>query len=1443
MAGKRFIALTIKADGSQPLAEVKRIRSAFAAIDADSEKSARKALGGSGSLGGISDAQVRAAVRASDEVAKATITIDRSYARSGASAARAAAEVKESTASVTASLKHEAESVVKESARIIATKQKQAREIRRLTAEEFKQREEARKVDALVSHMRGLSPAQLEKEVAQSAKEARRLSTYSNNLIGESQKAITQAERAASGAETAIARTTKSLTAAKAEATSFGGVIGAWAGPVGVGLGVVATLTLMVGALGLGFVKLAQHSAKVGGEIYDASSKINFAAETVGALKLAADQSGGSLEGLTTGLGYFDKFLGQAEQGGKKQIAVLDRLAISTKDNETALVDAFRVLSRMPEGYAQTTLAMQLFGKGGKDILALIKQTGGDLPAFIKGMKDAGLVMSNDGARAADAFGDKLTELEARLSIVTANIGVKMLPTMLAYINRFEAELQRSGSSVDEVGDIVNRTLLGVIDSIGAVVKAGEVLYGGIVTLIAPFIQLQVVIAYLASSVLHLLSAGFALATGDIATFRSELQAVSNNGSEMIVKLQSIANWAYRAGQTAKEAWSWIARTAGADPLERDVRAAGGHKLSKEEIEQIMRGGGPVRDVNLAGLGGGGGGGGKGGASEKDAATRAAIKGLELQQKTAERVYRETAEAAKRSYDQQSINLDEFVRQSKEAEQALLNSKLATVDAELVAAQKLSKGRDRELQVKELTEKAAAARSEYNRNVQRIDDDAAKTEIQSLRAHQESLLSIGESIDQRSIETYRAIAENRIITQEGLEKKILDIQTAAFNRRLEALTSEERALFEAVGVVYDAAGNMIAGIENAANVNVQEFRRINDQIKGITEKQVATQEEADRRIAAGRQKDIESARQHANQLRSIEMENLNLSIAIGNAKIDQLERLGASPAYIKQQRQAQDVASEILRNRQAQIDILAAQGSVNLQGKTAQEKAEIEALFRERMQLEEVGHQNKMAEIMQRPLVAYREKVKEVSDSIGDILGSSLTSFEGGVIGMLKRIEKGFADLFLNIVKEFIKSKVSKYLQSLFNPRSEDEEGNDRMLGHGGGKGGGFSLSNIFNSFKNLFNSGGGGAATPAMAGGAAGGNAFANVGAATSSSSAGLMNMIFGGGGAAGGAAAAGNAFAGVGAATAGSSAGMMSMIFGGGGAAAGGAGAAAGGAGAGGAAAGGGSMFSSLTPLLTNPWTAVAVGAVVGGLLLWRHFRNGTEKKLREAIKGEYAVDVKDMKTLSEIKAIGEQSFGRGKVKAHLLETIRLEPSKEIIQAYAESTGQNSKLTLNKEYGDAASKENNFVRRLSGGFVDAARRGRDWVHAVLDGGEYVLNSNATERVGVDAMDALNSGDAVVVPRAPVQRLDGGYVPASSGSQSSSSSNGGGSSSIGVTAIMGVLGQLAEQIARISSMPAGQVLAIGAEENPGAVGAAVLATSTSDASFIGQLGRNMGMS
>ena len=356
-------------------------------------------------------------------------------------------------------------------------------------------------------------------------------------------------------------------------------------------------------------------------------------------------------------------------------------------------------------------------------------------------------------------------------------------------------------------------------------------------------------------------------------------------------------------------------------------------------------------------------------------------------------------------------------------------------------------------------------------------------------------------------------------------------------------------------------------------------------------------------------------------------------------------------------------------------------------------------------------------------------------------------------------------------------------------------------------KGGGFSL-------KSLFNFGGNNSSDDEGSSGSSGGGGFNIAGAVKG----------YGGGGGFKGALKGLLGFGGAGASAASSSAAALPTAFPAAASAAigpalsGGAGAAgAGGGAAAGAGGASGGMGASLMALAANPLTWIVAGAAVGGFLLWRHFSHRDEKALKKEIMSAYQLDVKDMNVLSQVKAIGESAFGKGHVRQHVAEVVRLEPSKELLAQYADSTGQtNSALVKNRELQDAANPQNQFTRRAMGGPVSAGVP-----YIVGDRGPrqywevFVPQQSGHIMPSLDEYEATHGSPLKRVMqklREAQQRAVQSSGPVSSGF---SRSSGGGSSDSTLTAMQATLERLASAMETFETADEGAVVQRGLKKNP----------------------------
>ncbi|MEO7509686.1 MAG: hypothetical protein ABIZ95_20745 [Pyrinomonadaceae bacterium] len=329
---------------------------------------------------------------------------------------------------------------------------------------------------------------------------------------------------------------------------------------------------------------------------------------------------------------------------------------------------------------------------------------------------------------------------------------------------------------------------------------------------------------------------------------------------------------------------------------------------------------------------------------------------------------------------------------------------------------------------------------------------------------------------------------------------------------------------------------------------------------------------------------------------------------------------------------------------------------------------------------------------------------------------------------------------------------------------------------------------------------GGSGGAIPL--GGGGGGGILGMLGQGGGGIGGGLLGGFFGGGAAAASAATAGLSATSIGAGAVNTVSGGLPALTTGG--------------------AGGAGLMGSMGALFTNPWTAVVAGGIVASLLLYRHFAHRTEKKLRETIQSTYGVAVKDMAVLKQVKEVGEQRFGKGQVSKHLLETVKLDPAKQIILGYAESTGQQANgLVTEAQYKDPGFAGNRFITRLSGGMIPGARRGFDHVPVLADGGEFMMRSSVSSREGADRLQALNEGRASIA------------LPGDGGS-----SRGGGDSQVMamatnmLAAVATGLAQFSAVMERFGSMSPDDLLTMQADGNPATFGRATVRAMDEDYSI-----------
>lgn len=161
-------------------------------------------------------------------------------------------------------------------------------------------------------------------------------------------------------------------------------------------------------------------------ELTDLAAKTGISTTALQKLKFAAEQNGGTLDGVTRSIGFMSKAL---FGDSKAAVPALDRLGLSINELRQMQPDeAFAAIGdaigKIPNPMEQAALAMKLFGKAGADNLPMMK---GNLRETMLAAERLGIVLDEETVKAGDDFGDSMAVL---VSIGRSLIGQVLKPVL-----------------------------------------------------------------------------------------------------------------------------------------------------------------------------------------------------------------------------------------------------------------------------------------------------------------------------------------------------------------------------------------------------------------------------------------------------------------------------------------------------------------------------------------------------------------------------------------------------------------------------------------------------------------------------------------------------------------------------------------------------------------------------------------------------------------------------------------------------------------------------------------------------------------------------------------------------------------------------------------------------------------------------------------------------
>lgn len=190
-------------------------------------------------------------------------------------------------------------------------------------------------------------------------------------------------------------------------------------------------------AAGAGVMKLANDGAVATDRVDKLSQKLGISREGMQEWDYVLSQSGVSIDNMQTSMKSLTNHIMDANAGAGQSSDLFAQLGITITDSmsqEEVFNATVTALQGMEDGVTKASLAQELFGKSGRDLLPLLNDTTTNVDALKKQAHDLGLIMSDETVDSGVLLGDTMDALKKTLSagLVPAMAAVMPIVTSLA---------------------------------------------------------------------------------------------------------------------------------------------------------------------------------------------------------------------------------------------------------------------------------------------------------------------------------------------------------------------------------------------------------------------------------------------------------------------------------------------------------------------------------------------------------------------------------------------------------------------------------------------------------------------------------------------------------------------------------------------------------------------------------------------------------------------------------------------------------------------------------------------------------------------------------------------------------------------------------------------------------------------------------------------------
>lgn len=208
--------------------------------------------------------------------------------------------------------------------------------------------------------------------------------------------------------------------------------------------GTLTTIGISVTAASATLFGFAKFTANAGEEASKAAQKLGISVGALQRLQTAAYLGDISIESLQGSLGIFSKQLVSAKEGSADAAKSLRKVGIDVRQLGGRLPNATEALgliadrfASMPDGVEKSALAMDLFGRSGRDMIPFLNKGSAEISKAAALADKYGVVLSDVEVQLSNEFNDTIKESTLALKGLRNILGIGLIKVIKPLAQRF----------------------------------------------------------------------------------------------------------------------------------------------------------------------------------------------------------------------------------------------------------------------------------------------------------------------------------------------------------------------------------------------------------------------------------------------------------------------------------------------------------------------------------------------------------------------------------------------------------------------------------------------------------------------------------------------------------------------------------------------------------------------------------------------------------------------------------------------------------------------------------------------------------------------------------------------------------------------------------------------------------------------------------------------